>query len=483
VDRVTEELPRFAWRPVSVVASLVAAALAVTVNEYGYFRDELYFRVLGAHPAWGYVDEPPMTPLLVRASTSVFGDSLWALRLPAILCAAATIVIVALICRELGGRAYGQTIAAIAVSASFLLVAGHVLLTATPDMVIWTLAILFIVRALLRERDRWWIWAGVVVGIGLYNKQLILLLLIGVGAGLLIAGPRRVLANRALWLGVLIAAVIAAPTFIYQVVNHFPELKMSHAIAVDKGPTDRIEYVPFQVLLVAPIWIAGLVATFRDARLRALAWAYVVVSVIVLITGGQLYYSYGLLAFFAAAAGARLETRGSRLWAGVILAFSLAFSVLLSLPLVPLSSLPSTPIGAINQTARDQIGWPTYVREIASAYASLSPDDQRRATIVVGNYGEQGALDRFGGRYHLPTAYSAQNQLYYYGPPPASATVAIFVSYTPADLAQGFASCVPAGTLDDDVRVDNEEQGIPITICRTPLESWSAIWPKLQHYS
>jgi 4-amino-4-deoxy-L-arabinose transferase-like glycosyltransferase len=476
-------LPKFAWRPVSVVTAIVVVTLGATVNEYGYFRDELYFRVLGAHPAWGYVDEPPLTPLLVRGSTAIFGDSLWALRLPAILCAAATLIIVALIARELGGGAYAQTVAAIGAAASFLLVAGHVLLTATPDMVFWSLAILLIVRALLRQQDRWWIWTGVTVGIAFYNKQLILLLLIGLGAGLLIAGPRQVLKSRALWLGALIAVVIALPTLIWQVTNHFPELKMSHAIAVDKGPNDRITYIPFQLVLVAPLWIGGFIATFKDLRLKALAWAYVVVSGIVLITGGQVYYAFGLLALFMAVAAVRLEKRGKRLRVGIILAVSLAIWSLLALPLVPASALHSTPIGDIDQTVRDQVGWPAYVQEIAAAYATLSPADQQQTTIIVGNYGELGALDRFGGRYHLPQAYSGQNQLYYYGPPPASATIGIFVSYTPADLAGYFASCAQVGTLDDRIGVDNEEQGIPITICRTPTSSWAANWPLLQHYS
>jgi 4-amino-4-deoxy-L-arabinose transferase-like glycosyltransferase len=170
---------------VAFVIAVVVAALAATVNLYGYHRDELYFRMLAAHPAWGYVDEPPMTPMLVRGSMAVFGDSLWALRVPAILCTVATVVVVAVTCRELGGRAFAQVIAATGVGLSFLLVGGHLMLTASPDMVIWTLAILFALRAILREQERYWIYLGITVGVGLYNKQLVLLLLIGLGAGLL----------------------------------------------------------------------------------------------------------------------------------------------------------------------------------------------------------------------------------------------------------------------------------------------------------
>src|SRR3954451_12990392 len=108
---VRDPLPRFAAVPVAAVTGLCVALLAATAGRYGYHRDELYFRVLGRHLQWGYVDEPPLTPLLGRAATALFGDNLVALRVPAILCAAATLVVAALIVRELGGGAAGQVLA------------------------------------------------------------------------------------------------------------------------------------------------------------------------------------------------------------------------------------------------------------------------------------------------------------------------------------------------------------------------------------
>ena len=61
-----------------------AVALLVhllTNGRYGYFRDELYYIACGRHLALGYIDQPPLSILLLRLSQSLLGDSLFAIRL------------------------------------------------------------------------------------------------------------------------------------------------------------------------------------------------------------------------------------------------------------------------------------------------------------------------------------------------------------------------------------------------------------------
>ena len=53
-------------------------------------------------PAWGYVDQPPLTPWLARTFTSLVADEAWAVRIPATLASAASVVLLGLITRELG---------------------------------------------------------------------------------------------------------------------------------------------------------------------------------------------------------------------------------------------------------------------------------------------------------------------------------------------------------------------------------------------
>ena len=483
--------PRFAWPGVGLVVLADAALLLSTVNRYGYHRDELYFRVLAAHPAWGYVDQPPLTPMIARAGMAVMGDTLWALRVPAMLSALAAVVLAALLARELGGAAAAQLLAAVGVSSTFLLIAGHVLLTATPDLVVWLLVLLFATRALLRDEPRWWLAVGVSVGVGLYNKQLVVLLLIGIAVGLVVAGPRRVLRSRWLWAGAAVALLLGLPNLVYQVVNGWPEVAMAEAISTHKGADDRVFFVPLQLLLLGvgctAIWAVGLVQLFRDAAwrpVRALAWAYPVTVALTLLSGGQGYYTFGLLAFLFAAGCvviARWAGGHRPRWvlAGSVVAVSVAVSVPLALPVFPVRSLPPV-IAAINQTDRDSVGWPTYVRQVAAVYQSLPPDQRSVAVIVAGNYGEAGALARYGPAYRLPAVFSGQNQLYAYGPPPASATVAVIVGIS--GVSRDFEKCTLAATLDNGVRVANEEQGRPINVCTDPKRPWTRLWPHFQHY-
>ncbi len=477
----------YAWRAVTFVAVAVAALLAATAGHYGYHRDELYFRLLSRHLNWGFVDQPPMTPALVRAATALFGDNLFALRLPAMVSLVVTVYLVAALARELGGGPAAQLVSAIGILTPFPLTAGHLLLTASPDLCFWTLTILLVLRALLRGAPSYWLWAGVTVGAALWNKQLIVLLALGLLGGLLIAGPRRELLRWQLWAGAGIAVLIALPTLIWQATNGWPELTMARAISANKGGDDRLTFLPLQVFLLGAmvaIWIPGLVAMFRRPEWRAvrsLAWAYPIVSVIVLVTGGQVYYTFGLLALYLAAGSVRLWSARATPW---LLLATLPVAVVVALPVIPVRWLPATHIADLNQATRDAIGWPEYAREVGEAYQALPPSQRAATGLIAGNYGEAGALDRYGSAYHLPRVHSGHNQLYFYGPPPDSDVNALVVGHDPADPPEsaGFASCSVVGTLDNGVGVDNEEQGRQILFCRGRTEPWSRIWPAYQHY-
>jgi len=153
----------------------------------------------------------------------------------------------------------------------------------------------------------------------------------------------------------------------------------------------------------------------------------------------------------------------------------------IALPLVPIGALGDTPIPEINQTARDSVGWPTYVDQVVRAYDGLPSADRGAAVVITGNYGEAGALVRLGAD-RLPDIYSGHNELWYYGPPPESVRVAVVVGLPPDGLGRLFDTCEVVDRLDNGIRVDNEEQGRPIVVCRQPRLPWRDLWPWFQHF-
>src|SRR5215468_3448940 len=102
------------WGELALIAVLSAAALLVhllTNGRYGYFRDELYYIACARHLAFGYVDQPPLSILLLRLSQLLLGESLFAIRLLPALAGAAIVALTGMIARELGGRGWAITLA------------------------------------------------------------------------------------------------------------------------------------------------------------------------------------------------------------------------------------------------------------------------------------------------------------------------------------------------------------------------------------
>ncbi|SDT78503.1 glycosyltransferase family 39 protein [Actinoplanes derwentensis] len=479
-----------AWWPVGLTAATATLLLLITSGGYGYHRDELYFRLLSQHPQWGYVDQPPFTPMLVRFGIASFGDSVWAIRVAPAVLLGLTAVVAALIAREAGGGRAAQSIAAAGVFSTVALSAAHVTSATATDLLVWLLVLLLVVRALLWERPRAWLGAGVVAGLGLWNKHLVLLLLLCLAVALLLAGPREVFRSRHLWAGAGLAVLIGLPNLIYQVVNDFPQVELAVAVARQEGAGSRLALLPaqFTLLILPPVWIAGLVVLIRDPRLRrvrVIAVAYPLMLVAVLVTAGRPYHPLGLLFGILAIGAVPTERwltgrrgRQALVTAGVVLS-ALAGTVM-SLPVVPEDELAGSLPAERNETVADQVGWRQYVWQIGLVYAGLSPADQRRAVLFTGNYGEAGALDRFGPSIGLPAVYSGHNELHRFGPPPESKRVVVAVLREPP--AGMLGPCTAEGTLHNTPAVVNDEVGARVYVCR-PAASWAVIWPRVRHYS
>ncbi|MDR2984012.1 MAG: glycosyltransferase family 39 protein [Nocardiopsaceae bacterium] len=484
-------LPPLATFPVLAIAVAVAALLVAFAGRYGYHRDELYFLASGRHLAWGYPDQPPLVPLIARLVSDLAPGSLILLRLPSALVTGVLVVLTGLTTRELGGGRAAQVLASAVIAVAPVVTgSGHLLSTTTFDLPIWALLIWLLVRILRTGDQRLWLAAGLAAGVGLMDSDLIAFLIGAVVVALAVVGPREGFRSPWFYAGGALALAIWSPYLAWQAGHGWPELTVARSIAAGQSGSSAPWWliVPEQFVLVSwyfsPVWIAGLVRLFRDPGLRwcrAVGVAYPVLAVVFMATGGKPYYLAGMFAVLLAA-GAEpairwLRREQVRLRRGVMVAaFALSIAVLpITLPVLPVSVVHDTPIVGLNYDAGETIGWPAFVREIASAYRSLPASQRASTTVLASNYGEAGAVDRYGPAEGLPRAYSGHMSFWYWGPPPASATSAIVVGYQRDQL--GFCGSVRLATrLDNGEQVSDDEQGAPVWICQNLRESWRAIW-------
>lgn len=475
-----------AWRALGTVSLAYAALLVAVSAGYGYHRDEFYFVAIGGHPAFGYVDQPSLVPLLAHALDALGGGSLVVLRLPSALAGAAIVLVTGLIAREFGAARGAQLLAAGCMAVSAVLAGvSHLMSTTTYDLLAWTVLSWLIVRA-LRDGGRSWLVAGIGAGVGLEIKTLIVFLLFALAVGVLTVGPREVLRERWLWIGAALALVLWLPNLIWQASNDWPQLQLSTAIAQGQSGSSqpRWAFLPYQLLLIspllAPVWIVGGLRLWRDATLRTwrcipVAWA--VLAVVFLATGGKPYYLAGLFpALLAAGAAPVLSwgcSRARRVLLGAAVAVSLAVSAVLFLPLVPKNDLSNTPIVGINYDAGETVGWAQFDATVTRVYER----QPARTIVLTANYGEAGSLLH---DTNLP-AYSGQNSMADLGPPPSDTRVAVAVGYGKDTLRGWFVSVRRVATIDNGIDVDNDEQHGAVYVCRSPRLPWTQLWPDIRH--
>jgi 4-amino-4-deoxy-L-arabinose transferase-like glycosyltransferase len=480
---------QMAWKPVAIITAITGAVHLAVLTRYGWHRDELYYVVSGHHLAFGYPDQPPLAPVVARVAA---GAGLAGLRLVAVMAQLGCILLTAALAAELGGRRRAQTIAAAAAAGCPIFVGAALLFgTTVLDQLAWAAVLFLVARALRTGRDRDWLTAGLAAGLGLENKQTVVVLILGVLVGLGVT-RRPVLAGRGPWLAGLVAAVFWVPNLAWDATHGWANLRMAASEAAGQGgPLGSAAQLPLLALLLAGplligLWLRGGRWLWRDDAARAHRWLLAVPLVSVVIftaSGGKPYYSApALLGLFAAGAVAiERFSVGSRLswrrWPAA-LGLSMVSAAVIGLPIFPVSVASS--LRAVDPEVVETYGWPQFTAEVAAATRNLPSD----TVVFTSNYGEAGAFARFGPALglHLRVA-SAHNGYGYWGPPSGSDQLVVAVGQWDASyLHRYWDQVTEIAPLRLRGITDKETLGhAAIFLCRAPHGSWAALWPHLRH--
>lgn len=215
------------WLPALLCACLALSLHVACADQYGLFRDELYFVACGKRLAWGYVDQPPLIALIARVAfwLSGQGRSVLLFRLPAAAAHAATVVVASMLARRFAGG-FAAALSGLAVAvAPIHLAQGHLLTTNTFELLLWA-AIAIVAVDAAAGKPRWWVLAGALLGVALLTKYSAGLLALTLVGGLLATSSRSALRSPWLWCGVAVAGVLALPSALWQLHHGLPFVEL-----------------------------------------------------------------------------------------------------------------------------------------------------------------------------------------------------------------------------------------------------------------
>jgi hypothetical protein len=484
----------------------------LTNGRYGYFRDELYYIACGRHLAFGYVDQPPLSILLLRLSELFLGESLFAIRFLPALAGAAIVALTGIIARELGGRVWAIALACAAtLCALFYLAVGNFFSMNAFEPLFWMGAVYLLVRIINGGAPTLWLWFGVVIGLGLENKHSMVFFGAGILVGLLLTPERRHFAQKWIWFGALIAFVLALPNFLWEARYHWPTYELLSNIGHSNKNValSPIQFIVQQAVFLnpgtLPLWLGGLFWLFGSREGRR----YCIIGIIYLVTlaefivlHGKSYYLAPAYPMLFAAGGVAVERLfATRLkwikpvFIGVIIAMG-ALCAPLMLPILPPDKLvaymraihmepPRTETlhtAALPQIFADQFGWEQIVGSLANAYHHLRPEDEKRAAIFCQNYGEAGAIDFFGPKLGLPPAISGHQNYFLWGPRDWTGEIILVLDTNDDDERELFGSVEDLGQVASSPWAMPFERRRHIYLCRDLKMSVRELWPRVKSW-
>lgn len=485
----------------------------LTTSRYGLFRDEFYYLECANHLDFGYVDHPPLSIAILWFTRLLLGDSILAIRIPAILAGAVTIIVSGLIARAMGGGRFAQALACLAVviSPALLSLSDFFSMNAF-DVLFWTLGAYVLVQIINTDNRNYWPVLGIIAGLGLQNK-LSMLFFGGAVAVAMLGSPLRThFRDYRLWIGATIALLIFLPHLVWQAAYGWPTLEfMKNAALYKNAPLGfagfTLAFLLFVHPLNVPICLGGLYFALVGGgrRYRPIGIAFLVVYVFLALSNGKPYYLAAAFPMALALGAVWFEqaSAAKRLWRSPAVALMVLGGVVIApyaIPVLPVDtfiaykdalglSAPSQERGHVSELPQhfgDRFGWREMTGTVAKVYNALPDDEKARCVIFASNYGEAGAINYFGRAYGLPRAVSGHNNCYFW--PPDDAPDAVIISIGPRnpnaieDMRQIF------GEMREVARISHPhamgyENDLPVYICRGLKHPLSEIWPEVRFYT
>lgn len=474
--------------------------LSTFTKGYGYFIDEFYYIACADNPALGYVDHPPLAPLLLTVFKFFFGDSLYAIRILPALAIAAAVFFTGILTKEIGGNKFAQLLAACSIAAMPITVAfgGFYSMNAFEPLFA-VLLLLIVVKMINSGNLKLWIYAGIVMGLGVMNKHTFVIFILALIIALAVSGKWKLLFNKWFVYGGLISALIFLPNIIWQIINDFPSLEFYRNISLYKNVyTPPVDFIMGQVMqmspTIVPFWLAGtfyFLFSKRYKEFRFMSILFTGLFLFMMLSGtsraDRLIFAYPAAFAGGALFFANIISRYKTVWLKSVIIIFLFIGLVISLPLIlPYFNYETvkeyTEFIGINteiekgkkpplpQILADRIGWKEKVNLVVNAYNSLSAQDRKQTIVAARNYGNAGAIELYGKDYNIPPVACSHNNYYLWSKNRLNGNILLQLD-EPDDydgLKQLFDSVELFPGVFKNNYVSPDENNLVVFICRGP---------------
>ena len=419
------------WLIIIGLALLKLCIHLATNTNYELHRDAFLYYSLGENLDWGYVSVPPLIALIAKFSTSIFGNTVFALRFFPSLIGSVSVIIIAKMVKELNGGVWAIMIAVLAFifSPSFLR-SNTLFQPVSFNQFFWLLSGYLIVRLLKTSNPKIWIGIFIVFGIAFLNKYSITFFILSFLLAILFTKQRILFKSKYFFIGGLLGILIILPNLIWQYNHNWPLIH--HLSELQKYQFVNVSMIGFlidQFIMNLPglvIWMTGLIAFLffkSEKKYRVLAYLYLFTILIIILLRGKSYYTLGLYPILFALGGYAVDKYFNPYLKYATVAFVIFISLLMlpfSLPIYNLEKMEDYSkktagftnrwedgkIHNVPQDYSDMTGWKELSSIVIRLYNSLPQEEKEHCLIYAENYGQAGAINFYGKKHGLPTPIS-----------------------------------------------------------------------------
>jgi 4-amino-4-deoxy-L-arabinose transferase-like glycosyltransferase len=447
---------------------------------YEPHRDELLYLAEGSHPAFGFMEVPPMISVFAWITQHLGNTMFWIKCWPSLVGAFNLILIGKIVISE-GGKQFSLFLLFCCFFFTAYLRVHFLFQPNCFEIFFYSLITFGLIRYIQTSENKWLYLTGLGAGLGLLSKYSVAFYIISLLPALLLTKQKIIFRNKHLYYSLLLAFIIFLPNLIWQFLHHFPLAYHMHELASTQlqylTPAD---FLKDQLLMFLPccfIWVTGFFYLLLNPKGRPylfLCWAYLGVILMLLWFHGKNYYALGLypvLFGFGSLAIERWTVRRRFFLRYVFSAVTLIlgiYFIFIWLPVMGPEKLAAfyektnarkTGIlrwedqrdHALPQDFADMLGWEEMAQKTSAAFHSLDSAQQSNTFIFCDNYGMAGAINYYRIKYHLPAAYSDNASFLYWIPDNLTFQNLVLIESDPNEMNYGFIKEFSRAILTDSV--------------------------------